>query len=117
MTPGARAIVATLLALLFVTFCAIGWLSWRQAKTERERRIVAEQGQALAVETGAITERTLRTEIVVHHQAEEQVDAVQSAPGADAPLDPAFRDRLRAGFDVLRRPAEAADDRGSGSSS
>jgi len=106
----ARALIASLAALALVLLLAIGWFQWRAAKDAKARAEVAEQGQALAEQTTGIVERTLRTEVVVRQEAERQVDVVQSAPGADARLDPAFRDTLRGSIGVMRGEPKAPDD-------
>lgn len=109
----ARALIAALavLAVLaLVLLLAVGWLQWRAAKDAKARAEVAEQGQSLAEQTTGIIERTVRTEVVVRQEAERQVDVVQSAPGADAPLDPAFRDTLRGSLGIMRGEPKAPDD-------
>lgn len=105
-----RALAGSAIVLLFVLLAAIGWFQWRAAKDARARAVVAEQGQVLAEETTGIVERTLRTEVTIHTQAERQADVVQAAPGADAPLDPAFRDTLRGSIGVMRGEPQAPDD-------
>lgn len=106
----ARALIASLAALALVLLLAVGWLQWQAAKDAKARAEVAEQGQALAEQTAGIIERTVRTEVVVRQEAERQVDVVQSAPGADAPLDPGFRDTLRGSIGVMRGEPQAPDD-------
>jgi len=106
----ARALIASLAALALALLLAIGWFQWRAAKDAKARAEVAEQGQALAEQTTGIVERTLRTEVVVRQEAERQVDVVQSAPGGDARLDPAFRDTLRGSLGVMRGEPKAPDD-------
>jgi DNA-binding transcriptional regulator of glucitol operon len=106
----ARAIIAAVAAVALVLLLAIGWFQWRAAKDAKARAEVAEQGQALAEQTTGIIERTVRTEVVVRQEAERQVDVVQSAPGADARLDPAFRDTLRGSLGVMRGEPQAPDD-------
>jgi DNA-binding transcriptional regulator of glucitol operon len=106
----ARAIIAAVAAVALVLLLAVGWFQWRAAKDAKARAVVAEQGQALAEQTTGIIERTVRTEVVVRQEAERQVDVVQSAPGADARLDPEFRARLCAAVASLRNGAEACND-------
>ena len=106
----ARALIAALAALALVLLLAVGWFQWRAAKDAKARAEVAEQGQELAEQTTGIVERTLRTEVVVRQEAERQVDVVQSAPGADAPLDPAFSDALRGSLGIMRGEPQAPDD-------
>ena len=106
----ARAIIASLVALALVLLLAVGWFQWRSAKDAKARAVVAEQGQALAEKTTGIIERTVRTEVVVRQEAERQVDVVQAAPGANAPLDPAFRDALRGSLGIMRGEPKAPDD-------
>ncbi len=106
----ARAIIAALAALALALLLAIGWFQWRAAKDAKARAVVAEQGQALAEQTTGIVERTLRTEVVVRQEAERQVNVVQSAPGADTRLDPAFTDALRGSIGVMRGEPQAPDD-------
>jgi hypothetical protein len=106
----ARAIIAALATLALALLLAIGWFQQRAAKDAKARAVVAEQGQALAEQTTGIVERTLRTEVVVRQEAERQVDVVQSAPGADARLDPAFTDALRGSIGVMRGEPQAPDD-------
>lgn len=99
--------LAAVVALLVVGYFSDPF-GWR--KNLKARVVVAEQGTELAHETGAITERVLRSEVTIHTVTERQVDAVQSAPGADAQLDPAFVDSLRASISVMRGESQAADD-------
>jgi hypothetical protein len=106
----ARAIIAALATLALALLLAVGWFQQRAAKDAKARAVVAEQGQALAEQTTGIIERTVRTEVVVRQEAERQVDVVQSAPGADARLDPAFTDALRGSIGVMRGHAPAPDD-------
>jgi hypothetical protein len=106
----ARALIGSLIALIVVLALAIGWFQWRATKDARARAVVAEQGQTLAEETTGIVERTLRTEVTIHTKAERQADVVQAAPGADAPLDPAFSDTLRGSIGIMRGEPQAADD-------
>lgn len=106
----ARVLIGSAIALLFVLALAIGWFQWRAAKDARARAVVAEQGQVLAEETTGIVERTLRTEVTIHTQAERQANVVQAAPGAEAPLDPEFRARLCAAVASLRDGAESCND-------
>jgi hypothetical protein len=106
----ARAIIAAVATLALALLLAIGWFQQRAAKDAKARAVVAEQGQALAEQTTGIIERTVRTEVVVRQEAERQVDVIQAAPGADARLDPAFRDTLRGSIGVMRGDAKAADD-------
>jgi DNA-binding transcriptional regulator of glucitol operon len=106
----ARAIIAAVAAVALALLLAIGWFQWRAAKDAKARAEVAEQGQALAEQTTGIIERTVRTEVVVRQEAERQVDVIQAAPGADARLDPAFRDTLRGSIGVMRGEPQAPDD-------
>ena len=106
----ARALIASLAVLALVLLLTIGWFQWRAAKDAKARAEVAEQGQALAEQTTGIIERTVRTEVVVRQEAERLVDVVQSAPGADARLDPAFSDTLRGSIGVMRGDVQALDD-------
>ena len=106
----ARVLVGSLAALALVLLLAIGWFQWRAAKDARARAVVAEQGQELAQQTTGIVERTVRTEVVVRQEAERQADVVQSAPGANARLDPAFRDTLRGSIGIMRGEPQAPDD-------
>jgi hypothetical protein len=106
----ARAIIAAVATLALALLLAVGWFQQRAAKDAKARAVVAEQGQALAEQTTGIVERTLRTEVVVRQEAERQVDVIQSAPGADARLDPAFRDTLRGSLGVMRGEPQAPND-------
>jgi hypothetical protein len=106
----ARAIIAALAALALALLLAIGWFQWRAAKDAKARAEVAEQGQELAEKTTEVLGGMFRTEVVVRQEAERQVDVVQSAPGADARLDPAFRDTLRGSIGVMRGEPQAPDD-------
>jgi hypothetical protein len=106
----ARAIIAAVATLALALLLAVGWFQQRAAKDAKARAVVAEQGQALAEQTTGIIERTVRTEVVVRQEAERQVDVVQSAPGADARLDPAFSDTLRGSIGIMRGEPKAPDD-------
>lgn len=106
----ARILIGSLVVLLVVLLGAVFWFQWNAAKTARARAVVAEQGQDLAEQTTGIVERAVRTEVIVRQEAERQVDVVQAAPGADAPLDPAFSGALRGAIGVMRGEAKAPDD-------
>ena len=77
-------------------------------------KIAAAQAQNLTAQaqvavttsaTGA-AEHTRSCEAALTTQAEEAAHAVQSAPGADAPLPPDVLREWRAGIDGLRQPAD-----------
>lgn len=67
--------------------------------------VTATQGQAVAQAQIPIVERHESTTRVIIQQAEKGAADVQKLPGADAPLDPAFRDGL---VGVLDGPAVVA---------
>jgi FtsZ-interacting cell division protein ZipA len=110
MFAQARLIIVGLIILAVVIVGGGLWWNAKRTAALKARVVVAEQGAELAHETGAITERVTRTEITIRTQAERSVDVVQSAPGADTPLDPEFRDRLCAAVASLRDGAQACDD-------
>lgn len=110
MITQVRLIVAgvTLAAILAL----VGYVHFtRKALREANARVTAaEQSTDLATATTAEVEKVTRTEVVIRTQAERSVDVVQSAPGADTPLDPEFSDRLCAAVASLRDGAQACND-------
>ena len=114
MITQARLIIAGLVVLAVLCLVGYVWYTRDQLKNARARVVTAEQSTELAKDTGEITERTLRTEVIIHDRAETQADVVQSAPGADTPLDPAFAGSLRNAIGVMRGEPQAAPDRRTG---
>ena len=106
----ARAIVASLIVLAVAAAGGMAWWNWNAAKAARARAVAAEQSAELATATTAVVERVVRSEITIRTQAERSIDVVQSAPGADTPVDADFRDRLCAAISGLRDGAQACDD-------
>lgn len=83
----------------------------RKAIREANARVVAaEQSTELATATTGIVERVVRSEVTIHQTSERQADVVQAAPGADAPLDPAFAATLRGSVGVMRGGSQAGPD-------
>lgn len=114
MITQARLIIAGLAVLAVLCLVGYVWYTRDQLKNARARVVTAEQSTELAKDTGEITERTLRTEVIIHDTAERQADVVQSAPGADALLDPAFAGTLRSSIGVMRERPQASVDRSAG---
>ncbi len=90
----------------------IGWTIFRDDPT-KDRLQTAEQGQALATETGKVIEKTFERTNTIYKQAEASAHAVETARGADVPVPDDVLAGWRSGIDGLRKPP-AADDRGSG---
>lgn len=107
-----RVSLGILAAVLVVALLVAGYFSdpfgWKA--NLKQRAVVAEQGEQLATQTTAVVERVVRSEVTIHTQAERSVDAVQSATGADAPLDPELRARVCAGVAGLRNGSGACND-------
>ena len=51
-----------------------------------------------------------QTTTIIREKADNAISDVQSAPGSDAPLDPAFRDRLCGGLASVRGSPICTDD-------
>ena len=110
MFTTARLIIA---GCVTVAILALGGYVYFTRKALREanaRVAAAEQSTQLATATTGIVERVVRSEVTIRTQAERSVDAVQTAPGADTPLDPEFRDKLCAAVSGLRDGAQACHD-------
>lgn len=105
-------IIAGVAVALLIGVAVADPFGWR--KNLKARVVAAEQQTELTTETAAITERVIRSEVTIRTQAERSVDVVQTAPGADASIDPAFRDRLCAAVSGLRDGAAACDDQPAG---
>lgn len=104
MTRLTVALVAVIVALSL----ALGWLMVK-GNPWKARAVVAEQGQALATETGQITERTLVREPIIIREAEGAAHVVETAPGAETPVPPDVLAGWRAGVDGLRERSQAPD--------
>lgn len=125
--PQALAVRAAALAAgCAIVAAAVGliWLSGRAHGVAAERpkvvaaqavaRTAVAQGSVEAAATSAVDTAAARTVHVVI-QSEEAARAVQTAHGADAPLDPAVLGNWRAGLERLRQPdAASAPDGSSG---
>jgi hypothetical protein len=80
----------------------------RHALEESRGRAETAQRQATINDaTTQATDRVLRETVVIQTKTEKAAANVQQAPGADAPLDPAFRDAWLGGVLDLR---EGSDD-------
>jgi len=86
------------------------WFTRKALKTAQARVATAEQQASLNQQTGEIAERVIRSEVTIRTQSERSVDVVQAAPGASAPLDPAFADSLRGELERMRDHSPASDD-------
>jgi len=83
----------------------------RKALANANARVTAAEQQAsLNQQTGEIAERVIRSEVTIRTQAERSADVVQAAPGAAAPLDPAFASSLRGELERMREQSPAGDD-------
>jgi hypothetical protein len=112
MTVDRRLIVAGLAALALVLLLALfGWHEWRAARTAKvETQLAAGQagaalasGQDAANTIGNRMDADAATDTVTR----ENDHAIRTAPGADAPVDPALRDAGLRG--LCRRAAYRLD--------
>ena len=110
MITQARLIIAGLLLAAILAGGTYIYLTRKALHTAQARVATAEQQASLNQQTGEITERVIRSEVTIRTQAERAADAIQTAPGADTPLDPDFRDKLCAAVDSLRDGSPACDD-------
>lgn len=105
------AIAAIILIALAIVLALFGWQQWQSARNAgREMRVATGQASASiangrdAVATvGAAQTRETTTDQVTR----ENADAIRSAPGAAAPVDPRVRDAGLAG--LCRRAAYRGD--------
>ena len=112
MIPDRRLILAGLATLALVLLLAMfGWHEWRSARTARvETRLATGQagaalasGQDAANSIGNRMDADAATDTVTR----ENDHAIRTAPGADAPVDPALRDAALRG--LCRRAAYRHD--------
>ena len=54
------------------------------------------------LKTGRVIERTFNNERVIERQANESIEVIKTAPGADEALPPAIRDGVLSAIDGLR---------------
>jgi hypothetical protein len=69
-----------------------------------------EQVGDLATETTKIIETTTHNTRVIERQANESIEVIKAAPGADDPVPPDVLDAWRNGLDSLRDEPGAPDD-------
>lgn len=97
-------------AALFVVLALAAWANHDRMKRAEARVAAAEAQAALNGQTAHEVDRYHATTTVIREKAEEADRAVQAAPGADAPLDPAFRSALCDGLGRMRGGAQACAD-------
>jgi hypothetical protein len=83
-----------------------------EAAVARSERDAALAQSAVNSAAGQITERVVRSEVIITQKAERSADEVRSLPGADAPLDPAFGAGLASELRRMRSPDAGAGDPG-----
>lgn len=110
MFTQARLILAGLIVAAILAGGAYVWWTRKALANAQARVVAAEQQASLNQQTGEIAERVIRSEVTIRTQAERSVDVVQSAPGSDTPLDPAFRDSLVGELERMRNGPQAGDD-------
>ena len=110
MITQARLILAGLVVAAILAGGAYVWWTRKALANANARVTAAEQQASLNQQTGEIAERVIRSEVVIRTQAERSSDVVQAAPGAAAPLDPAFADSLRGELKRMRDHPPAGDD-------
>lgn len=81
-----------------------------EAALARTKAEVAEQGREIAHEAVQSQDRHTAKTKAVHQQAESEVDAIQSTPGADTPLNADRRNDLCAALSRMRNNAPACAD-------
>ena len=112
MMPGRRALIAALAAAALILLLAlVAWHEWRAAGTAKaEMRLAAGQaGAALASgqDAGNAIGNRMDADAATDTITRENDHAIRTAPGADAPVDPALRDAALAG--LCRRAAYRRD--------
>lgn len=75
-----------------------------QSKVSRlaDRAATAEQQATNNAEAVRAVDTYHQTTTIIREKADNALSDIQSAPGSDAPLDPAFRDRLCSGLASVR---------------
>lgn len=90
----AAAVAVAVLVLFGLHGLGFRFDPFNSAGKAKAAAVTATQGQAVAQAQIPIVERHESTTRVIIQQAEKGAADVQKLPGADAPLDPAFRDGL-----------------------
>lgn len=101
MMPRLNAVQIALVAA-FLILAAFAWDGVNRAKRAEQRAAAAEQQSRLDVETTRQLDHYTTTTTVIREKAQEAENAVRTAPGADAPLDPDNRRVLCAELERVR---------------
>lgn len=97
------------IAALIVILTAGAWINHERLQKAEERVRVAEAQAELNAEATRQLDHYTTTTTVIRENAQEAERAVQSAPGASAPLDPDNRDTLCAALERVRGVAVCTD--------
>lgn len=101
------------LAALIVILIGLVWINHDRVQRANERVRAAETQAEFNAEATRQLEHYTTTTTVIREKAQEAERAVQSAPGASAPLDPDNRRTLCASLERVRGSAVCTDE-GSG---
>lgn len=97
-------------ALALVIIAALLWFGHEKTKRLRNELATAEQQSRLDAETTRQLDRYTSTTTIIRENAQEAENAVRTAPGADAPLDPDNRRILCAELERVRGRAVCASE-------
>lgn len=100
--------ISTAVALIVIV--AFLWLRHEKTKRLRNELATAEQQSRLDAETTHQLDRYTSTATIIREKAQEAENAVRTAPGADAPLDPDNRRILCAELERVRGRAVCASE-------
>lgn len=102
-------IAGLVVAVILLTWGLLSFDFFGRRKAAEARATTAEQ--QVKVETAATqaVEQVHRVEVVTRQIAQEAIEHVQQAEGADAPLPPAVADAVRRSVDGMRQRSEAGE--------
>ena len=112
MIPDRRLIMATLAGLALIILLALfGWHEWQATRTARTEARLATGQAGAALSSGRDAANTIGNRMEADAATDtitrENDHAIRTAPGADAPVDPALRDAALRG--LCRRAAYRHD--------
>lgn len=90
------------LAATFVLLALFTWINHERSKRLKDELAAAEAQSRLDTETTRQLDHYTNTTTIIREKAQEAEDAVRTAPGADAPLDPDNRRLLCAELERVR---------------
>lgn len=105
-------LIGAALIVLAGLWFMLGRANDRAAKAEAKAAAATRQAEVSDATTKAV-DQVLRTEVIIRDRTEKAADAVQSAPGADAPVPVDVLAAWRAGINELRAPGASPEGDGS----